>query len=280
MMVGLLYIVATPIGNLGDLTPRAIETLRTADRIAAEDTRRTRGLLTHLEITGKPLDRLDAHSSPADVERMVERLKNGETIALVTDAGTPSVSDPGEALTRACIVAGVRVVPIPGASAVLVALVGSGLAADAFRFVGFLPRQGRERRDAITRISGERETVILFEAPNRTQATLEELADATPERPACVARELTKMHEEFVRGTLKELATREEWIGEVVIVLGPHDPGEREATVDDDALDTRIDVELLTGGHAKAIAERLAAWSVRPRRAVYERLLSRKQMKK
>ncbi len=124
----LLYIVATPIGNLGDLTPRAVETLRLVDRIAAEDTRRTRGLLTHLEITGKPLDRLDAHSGPADVEQLVERMKNGETVALVTDAGTPAVSDPGEALTRACIVAGVRVVPIPGASAVLVALVGSGLA--------------------------------------------------------------------------------------------------------------------------------------------------------
>ena len=248
--------------------------------MAAEDTRRTRGLLTHLEITGKQLDRLDAHSAAGDIARLVERMKNGETVALVTDAGTPSVSDPGEALTRACIVAGVRVVPIPGASAVLTALVGSGLAADAFRFVGFLPRQGPERRDAITRISDARETVIVFEAPNRTQQTLGELADATPGRNACVARELTKVHEEFARGTLEELATREEWIGEVVIVLGPHDPGARETSVDDGALDARIDAELLTGGHAKAIAERLAAWSGRPRRAVYERLLARKQTKK
>ena len=275
-----LYIVATPIGNLGDLTPRAVETLRTADRVCAEDTRRTRGLLTHLEITGKTLDRLDAHSSPADIERLVERMKNGETIALVTDAGTPSVSDPGEALTRASIAAGVRVVPIPGASAVLAALVGSGLAEGAFRFLGFLPRHGPERRDAITRLSDARETVIFFEAPNRTQPTLAELADATPDRPACVARELTKMHEEFVRGSLRELASREEWIGEVVVVLGAHDPGAREAAVDDDALDARLDVELLSGGHAKAIAERLAAWSGRPRRAVYERLLARKQLKK
>jgi 16S rRNA (cytidine1402-2'-O)-methyltransferase len=275
-----LYIVATPIGNLGDLTPRAVETLKVVDRVIAEDTRRTRGLLTHLEITGKPLDRFDAHSGPGDIARLVDRMKSGETVALVTDAGTPAVSDPGEALTRACILEGVRVVPIPGASAVLTALVGSGLAADAFRFVGFLPRQGPERRDAITRISDARETVILFEAPNRTQATLAELADATPGRAACVARELTKVHEEFARGTLQELATREEWIGEVVIVLGAHDPAAREASVDDRALDTRIDAELLAGGHAKAIAERLAAWSGRPKRAVYERLLARKQTKK
>jgi 16S rRNA (cytidine1402-2'-O)-methyltransferase len=275
-----LYIVATPIGNLGDLTPRAVETLRLADRVAAEDTRRTRGLLTHLEITGKPLDRIDAHSAPGDIAKLVERMKNGETVALVTDAGTPAVSDPGEALTRACIVAGVRVVPIPGASAVLTALVGSGLAGDAFRFVGFLPRQGPDRRQAIVSISDARETVILFEAPNRAQDTLAELADATPERAACVGRELTKVHEEFVRGTLAELATREEWIGEVVIVLGAHDPGAREIAVDDAALDARIDVELLTGGHAKAIAERLAAWSGRPKRTVYERLLARKQTKK
>ncbi len=277
--LGTLFLVATPIGNLGDMTARAIETLRACDRVLAEDTRRTRQLLTHLGIAGKPVERLDAHAGERDVARVVERLVQSERVALVTDAGTPGVSDPGEALVRAAIDAGAAVVPIPGASAVLAAIVASGLAGDGrFRFLGFLPREGPPRREAIALVCETPEAVVLFEAPGRVQGTLRELADATPERGACVARELTKVHEEFVRSSCASLAADErEWIGEIVIVLGAHAPEDRTVRVDDAALDARIDEALSRGDHARTVADRLAAWSGRPRREVYERVVERKK---
>ena len=274
-----LFVVATPIGNLGDMTARGVETLRACDRVVAEDTRRTRQLLTHFAIAGKPVDRLDAHSGEHDVARLVARLAEGEKIALVTDAGTPGVSDPGEAIVRAAIAAGSNVVPVPGASAVLAAMVASGLAGEGrFRFVGFLPRDGVARREAIALVCATPETVVLFEAPSRIAATMRDLADATPDRGACVARELTKLHEEFVRSTCAGLAADgREWIGEAVIVLGPHAPEDRAARIDDEALDARIDEGLARGDHARTIADRVAAWSGRPRREVYERVVGRKK---
>jgi 16S rRNA (cytidine1402-2'-O)-methyltransferase len=272
-----LFVVATPIGNLGDMTARGVEALRGCGRVVAEDTRRARQLLTHLGIAGKPVDRIDAHATADDVARVVARLGEGEQVALVTDAGTPGVSDPGDALVRAAIAAGVPVVPVPGASAILAALVASGLAGDGrFRFVGFLPRDGAARRDAIALVCGTPETVVLFEAPSRLAGTLRDLADATPERPACVARELTKLHEEFARGTCAALAGEpREWIGEIAVVLGAHAPEERAAG--DDEVDARIDEGLARGEHARTVADRVAAWSGRPRRAVYERVISRKK---
>jgi 16S rRNA (cytidine1402-2'-O)-methyltransferase len=274
-----LFVVATPIGNLGDVTARALDTLRACALVVAEDTRRTRQLLAHFGIAGKPLERLDAHATEHDVARVIDRLRAGDDVALVTDAGTPSVSDPGERLVEAAIAAGVRVVAVPGPSALLAALVGSGAAGDGrFRFFGFLPRQGSARREAVAQVCATPETVVLFEAPSRTRATLRDLADATPERRACVARELTKVHEEYVRGTCASLAADErEWVGEVVVVLGPHVPAARQAAIDDAALDARIDEAIARGEHARAIAERLAAWSGRPRRAVYERVVVRKR---
>jgi 16S rRNA (cytidine1402-2'-O)-methyltransferase len=276
---GTLFIVATPIGNLGDVTARALETLRACDRVLAEDTRRTRQLLTHFGIAGKPVDRLDAHATAQNVARVIERLLAGERAALATDAGTPGVSDPGQAVVEAAIQAGVRVVPIPGPSAVLAALVASGLAADGrFRFVGFLPRQGRARRDAIAVVCQTHEPVVLFESPNRTRATLLDLADRTRERRACVARELTKLHEELVRGTLGELAEDpREWCGEVSIVLGAHALEEGQARIEDGAVDARIDEGLARGEHLRTIAERLAAWSGRPKRELYARVVARKK---
>jgi len=275
---GTLYAVATPIGNLGDLSTRALETLRDCDIVVAEDTRRTRHLLTHFGIRGKAIERLDAHASTRDVGRVVEQLSAGKNVALVTDSGTPAVSDPGARVIDAAIAAGVRVVVVPGASALLAALVGSGLVTDGpFRFAGFLPRDGTARRAAIAQLCESAETVVLFEAANRTRATLRDLADATPERPACVARELTKVHEEYVRGTCGSLAADERtWIGEIALVLGAHRPTEREQRVTDSALDARIDEALGRGEHARTIAERLAAYSGRPKRAVYERVVARK----
>lgn len=272
-----LYVVATPIGNLGDVTLRAVEVLGRVDRVAAEDTRRTRQLLNHLGIMGKPVDALHAHSSRRDVERLVDRLRGGEAIAVVTDAGTPAVSDPGDALVKAAIEAGVRVVPLPGPSAVLAALVASGLGTGSgFRFVGFLPREGAARREAIAIVCATPEPVVLFESPERTSATLRELADAMPERAAAVARELTKMHEEILRGTLEELARTPEFRGEIAIVLGAFEIAAHAEAIDDDAVDARIDDELAKGTHAKAAAERIAAWSGRPKRVVYERVVRRK----
>lgn len=253
--------------------------LRACDRIAAEDTRHTKKLLAHLGIAGKPLDAIHAHSSERDVARLVERLASGESVALVSDAGTPVVSDPGDALVRAAIAAGIEVVPIPGPSAVLAALVASGLSGGGgFRFMGFLPREGAARREAIATATATPEPVLIYESPERTSATLAELADATPERACCVARELTKLHEELVRGTLRALAARQDaWRGEIVIVLGAHAPDARKDLVDDAALEARIDAELEGGAHAKSIAERLAAWSGRPKREVYERVVAAKQ---
>lgn len=274
---GVLHVVATPIGNLQDLTLRAIEVLRTCDRVVAEDTRQARKLLSHLAILGKPVDAIHAHSSPGEITAVVERLGAGESIALVTDAGTPIVSDPGDALVKAAIVAGIRIVPIPGPSAALAALAASGLTGDGgFRFVGFLPRDGRARNERLALVCETPEAVILFESPERATATLGDLAGLTPDRPAAVARELTKLHEEIVRGPLRVLAERDSWRGEIAIVLGPWAPESREATIDDAALDARIDEELAAGTHSKTIAERLAAWSGRPKRDVYERVIVRK----
>ncbi|MEO8875351.1 MAG: 16S rRNA (cytidine(1402)-2'-O)-methyltransferase, partial [Polyangiaceae bacterium] len=198
---GQLFVVATPIGNLGDITQRALETLQAVEIIAAEDTRRTRGLLSHFAILGKTLVSLHAHSTENDVARVLENLIEGQDVALVTDAGTPIVSDPGSALVKAATAAGIRVIPIPGASAVLAALAASGLSENGFRFLGFLPRTGTARRDLIARAAETPEAVILFEAPSRVQDTLKDLAEIMPNRASCVARELTKIHEEFVRGS-------------------------------------------------------------------------------
>jgi 16S rRNA (cytidine1402-2'-O)-methyltransferase len=271
-----LFVVATPIGNLKDITLRALETLRECHAIAAEDTRHTKKLLSAHGIEGKPLLSLHAHSTERDVARICERLAAGEKVALVTDAGTPGVSDPGDALVRAAIAASVRVVPIPGASAVLAALSASGLGGGgAFRFFGFLPRDGTARARAIATVATTAEPAILFESPERTEATLVDLCEVMPTRFACVARELTKIHEELVRGPLARLIHGREWRGEIVIVLGAQEIP--EIAVDDTAIDARIDAELVRGSGAKKTAEIVAAWSGRPRREIYERVVRRKK---
>jgi len=222
--VATLYLVSTPIGNLSDLSPRAAETLRSVDRILAEDTRRTRILTNHVE-SGAPLVSVHAHNERQRIDRILEWLDAGEDLALVSDAGTPLVSDPGGRVVAAVAARGHLVVPIPGASAVLAALVASGLPTDRFTFLGFPERKGRARRDLIERVASSRESTVLFESPHRLVALLEELSDACgPERLVAVARELTKIHEEVVRGTLVEVAAyyRERSPkGEVSLVVAP-----------------------------------------------------------
>jgi 16S rRNA (cytidine1402-2'-O)-methyltransferase len=198
--------VATPLGNLGDLSPRAAEVLRQIPVVAAEDTRRTRGLLSHLGASPTLLS-FHAHSGERRVDTLLEILKDGRDLALVTDAGTPGVSDPGTDLVAAALEAGLAVVPIPGPSAVATALSAAGLPADRYLFLGFIPRKGTERSRLLARAAVEEWSVVFFEAPTRLVALLEDLAaSAGPGRMALVARELTKLHEELRRGTLAELA--------------------------------------------------------------------------
>jgi 16S rRNA (cytidine1402-2'-O)-methyltransferase len=274
---GTLYVVATPIGNLGDITLRAVETLRAVDRVYAEDTRRTRALLAHLGIEGKPLVSLEAHATEQEIERAVDAIAGGGSAALVTDAGMPSVSDPGAALVKAAVREGATVVPIPGASAVTTAIAAAGMVTGGFRFLGFLPRSGTDRSEALVQVASTPEAVVLFESPQRIAATLSELAALAPDRELLVAREMTKVHEEFIRGTLAEVAsTTREWLGEITIVLAPDEEAGKSREVTDEEIDGRIDADLALGHPVKTVAQRVAAWSGRPRREIYERAVRRK----
>jgi 16S rRNA (cytidine1402-2'-O)-methyltransferase len=243
-MSGSLSVVATPIGNLGDLSPRAADVLRDADLVLAEDTRHTGRLLAHVG-SSAPQRSLHEHNERARVDEVVERIAAGAHVALVTDAGTPLVSDPGLVLVRACIAAGIAVVPVPGASAVLAALVASGLASDRVAFDGFLPRRGRARGERLAALADEPRTVVLFLSPHRAAEDLADLADACgEERPAALCRELTKLHEEVRRGTLGALrdGAADGLRGELTLVVaGAPEP---EAPEVDDA-ELVVEVEAL-----------------------------------
>jgi 16S rRNA (cytidine1402-2'-O)-methyltransferase len=204
---GTLYVVATPLGNLDDMTFRAVETLKSVDAIASEDTRRTRTLVTRYDIR-RPLIAYHEHNEERAAAKLVERMKTGESIALVSDAGTPLVSDPGYRLVELAVREGIRVVPIPGPSAVTAALSAAGLPPQPFHFAGFLPRKDGARRTRLAELSTLDCTLIFYESPHRLGKSLAAMADVLGDRRAVVARELTKVHEEFVRGALPELAAR------------------------------------------------------------------------
>jgi 16S rRNA (cytidine1402-2'-O)-methyltransferase len=268
-----LHVVATPIGNLGDLSPRAVEVLKAVDAIVAEDTRHTRGLLTHFDIH-KPLLSLPAFDEQSRVGPLIQRLLAGENLALVTDAGTPAISDPGEALVAAAWDAGVKVEPVPGPSAIVAALSASGLKSSRFAFLGFLPRKGESRRAAIELIRKLPMTVVLYEAGNRTGETLADLTSALGPRRCLVARELTKLHEEIVRATLPELAKRfqEGARGEVVLIVEAPDEAVGEG-VERPPIDEVIRARLAAGGRVKDIAQELASEYELPRQQVYAAVL-------
>lgn len=267
-----LYIVATPIGNLGDLSPRAADTLRHAHRILVEDTRVTAKLLAHIGAK-VPMGRYDDHSSKEDRDRIVEELGE-KAVALVSDAGTPLISDPGFKLVRAARAAGHAVHTVPGPSAAIAALTLAGLSTDRFLFVGFLPAKAKARSEAIAEVAGIRATLVLYESGPRLGDTLAALAQQLGPRQAAVARELTKLHEECVTGTLDELARRYADAppkGEIVVVVGP--PLEEAAASDAD-LDAALDEALghLSPSRAAAdVAERLKV----PRKRAYARALER-----
>jgi 16S rRNA (cytidine1402-2'-O)-methyltransferase len=220
---GILYIVATPIGNLEDITLRALRVLREVDRIACEDTRQTRKLLDHFGIS-KPVLSYHEHNEAGRAAELAAMLERGENVALVSDAGTPLISDPGYRLVRAAIAAGAAVVPVPGPSAVLGALSASGLATDAFRFCGFLPAKSSQRRKLLEELKRDQATLIFYEAPHRILDSLGDIEAVMGPRAVVVARELTKVHEEFLRGTAKEIAAifaaRPSVKGEITLLIG------------------------------------------------------------
>jgi 16S rRNA (cytidine1402-2'-O)-methyltransferase len=277
---GTLYVVATPIGNLGDVSLRALEVLRAVPLIAAEDTRVTRRLLARYEVETRTTS-YHAQSGPGRERELLAHLAAGEDLALVTDAGTPVVSDPGEGLVAAWAARGGTVVPVPGASAVLAAVAGSSVAGPRWSFEGFIARSGRERRERLAAIAADERGTVLFEAPTRLAATLRDLADACgADRTGAVCRELTKLHEQIVRGTLGELAAQAAdgtipARGELVLVVGwgRGTAGEAaRADAEGDALETaRADVEaLVVGGVARGeAARRVAASTGIPRRSLY-----------
>jgi 16S rRNA (cytidine1402-2'-O)-methyltransferase len=270
--MGTLYLVSTPIGNLGDLTRRAAETLGSVSRVLAEDTRRTRKLLSHLGIS-TPLVSLHAHNEASREGAILGWLAGGEDLAMVSDAGTPLVSDPGRRVVAAVLGAGHTVVPIPGPSAVLAALVASGLPSDRFSFLGFLPRKGPERAELLERIAASPDTTVLFESPGRTCALLEALLGVCgPDRRAAVARELTKVHEEILRGTLGELAARfagEAPRGEVTVVVEAA-PEEDDTAGADDAAARALAQALLEEGMAPSrVAREVAKRLKLPRNLAY-----------
>jgi len=275
---GVLYVVATPIGNLADITLRALEILRSVPLIAAEDTRHTRRLLAHHGISTR-MTSYHAHSDAARTAALLEHMRAGTDLAVVTDAGTPSVSDPGGELVAAWASEGGTIVPIPGASAVLAAVAGSGMAGPRWAFEGFLPRSGHERRERLAWIAADDRGTVLYEAPTRVAPTLHDLAEACgPGRPAAVCRELTKLHESIVRGTLGELAEAAGGgpipaRGEFAIVVGAW-LGRRPADEADEAsvlAAAREEVErLASAGVARGdAARRVAASTGLPRRSLY-----------
>jgi 16S rRNA (cytidine1402-2'-O)-methyltransferase len=268
----MLYIVATPIGNLGDLSPRAAETLRLADRILVEDTRVTAKLLAHIGAKA-PMIRYDDHSSEGERERIVARLGE-EAIALVSDAGTPLISDPGYKLVRAARASGHQVHTLPGPSAVIAALTLAGLPTDRFLFLGFLPAKAKARQGAIDEIAALRSTLVLYESGPRLGDTLEALGSGLGPRGAAVVREISKLHEECVTGTLPELAQRYADAppkGEIVIVVGPPSAVEEAG---DDELDAALDEALARLSPSRAAAEVAQALNI-PRKRAYARALER-----
>jgi 16S rRNA (cytidine1402-2'-O)-methyltransferase len=272
-MPGTLYIVATPIGNLEDITQRALRVLKEADLIAAEDTRHTKKLLAHYGIATK----LDSYYDEVETKKaplLVKELLNGKSIALVSDAGTPTLSDPGFRLVREAVLAGVSVIPVPGPSALLAVLSVSGLPMDRFVFEGFLPGKKRERRERLQSLRLEERTLVFYEAPHRLRATLADMLELFGDRELVLGREVTKLYEEFLRGRISEAMAaidRKEPRGEITLVVGGSE-GEKGPL--EDAIRTEIQGLLRKGLRVKEIAEVLGEKFSYPKRDIYRLALS------
>jgi 16S rRNA (cytidine1402-2'-O)-methyltransferase len=276
MSTGTLYIVATPIGNLEDITLRALRILKEADLIAAEDTRHTRKLLTHFGIS-RPLTSYFDHNKEVKGGLIIERLQMGNSVALVTDAGTPCVSDPGYQLVRDAVAAGIPVVPVPGACAAIAALSASGLPSDLFTFAGFLSNRSGRRREKLQQLTAEKGLLIFYEAPKRLLATLRDMLEILGDREVVIARELTKIYEEFLRGRLSVLLAQAEQTkirGEVAILVAPAD----EPELPDTPAMEELLREYLESGHlsVKDAVKKVTQETGLPKSVVYAEALRQK----
>lgn len=283
---GTLYLVATPIGNLGDMTFRAVDVLRQSHVIAAEDTRQTLKLLTHFEIEGPRLISYHEHNKKRMGEEILELLHEGLAVSLVSDAGTPGISDPGEDLVRAAVNAGFAVVPVPGACAGIAALIASGLPARQFSFVGFLPRDRKERKKELERWKSRTETLIFYEAPHRLKDTAKDLLDVFGNRKVAAARELTKRYEEFARGTLVELFSMlesEPAKGEYVLIVagagGETSEDRLEAWWESLTLAEHVDALVREGMAKKEAIKQAAHDRGLPKRDVYREVVAAEKNK-
>ncbi len=274
--MGTLYVVATPIGNLEDISLRALAVLRQVALIAAEDTRRTRKLLTRYDIA-TPMTSYYEHNKLSKLDYLIDVLAEKD-VALVSEAGMPGISDPGYELIRAAIAASVTVVPIPGPSAVITALAVSGLPTDQFVFIGFLPRRPSARRSTLLSLATEPRTIVAFEAPHRLTATLADLGQTLGNRRICVARELTKVHEEILRGTVEELARHFATVtpkGEITLVIAG--AGAETAPATGDRIRIELQAQLKAGASGREAVERVARLTGHPRKQVYRTLLDLRQ---
>jgi 16S rRNA (cytidine1402-2'-O)-methyltransferase len=277
-MAGLLYIVATPIGNLEDITLRALRVLKEVDLIAAEDTRHTRILLDHYDIR-TPLTSYHEHNERAKAQPLIARLLGGESIALVSDAGTPAISDPGYRLIVEAISAGIRVIPLPGASALAAALSASGLPSDRFAFEGFLPAKRQERKTKLQDLRQDDRTLIFYEAPHRLSESLQDMLQILGDRQIAVGRELSKIHEEFLRGTVSEVMARladHEVKGEVTVVVR----GATDSPISTDLLETEVRRLIDEGMRVKEISDLVGARYQISKREIYQMVLRLKGEKK
>jgi 16S rRNA (cytidine1402-2'-O)-methyltransferase len=270
-----LYLVGTPIGNLGDMTIRGIQVLRDVDTIAAEDTRHTGKLLHHFEIK-TPQISYHQHNEQQRIPELIAQLQAGKSIALVTDAGMPGISDPGYLIVSACVAAGIRVIPIPGVTAVITAVSASGLPSDRFGFEGFLPTKGPERRDRLAAVAGDTRTLVFYESPHRLRQTLADFATTFGlDRQMAIGRELTKLHEEFWRGNIGaaiEYYTQIEPQGEYAIVLAGAPVS--QPMLSDAAIDRAL-IELMLDGVSRSEASRIVAAEIsQSRRYIYQLALA------
>jgi len=257
-MSGILYLVATPIGNLEDMTLRAIRILKEVDLILAEDTRNTLKLLNHFEIK-KPLVSYHRHNEEIKVDNLIEKLKKGENIAVVSDAGTPGISDPGEVIVKEAIKNNIEVIPIPGACAGINALIASGLDTKEFVFIGFLPLNKKLRKEKLKEIEKETKTIIVYEAPHKLKNTLEDLKTIVQNRKVVLAREITKIHEEFIRGSIDEIISKSDNLkGEMVILIEGAKFKAKETELDKISLEGHYELYKNQGLDKKEIIKKIA----------------------
>lgn len=270
---GKLYIVATPIGNLEDITLRAINVLKNVDLIAAEDTRHTLKLLNHLRIS-KPLISNHRHNEEIKTDILIQKILEGQDIALVSDAGTPGICDPGEVMIKECIQKGIDVIPIPGPCAMINALVASGIDTKEFNFLGFLPINKKLRKEKLHKVEASTETIILYEAPHKLMATLKDLEEILEDRQIVIARELTKIHEEFIRGTSKEIIEKAKDLkGEIVLIIEKNRKGDIKQKFDNLSLEEHYKLYENQGLDKKEIIKKIAKDRQLSKNEVYQKFI-------